>query len=65
MKQFTEVSITIKSSEARYTQKFPVYEPYTLDVSDPIIKNLLDQAKANYGKDLDIEDITIKAILSL
>lgn len=40
----SEIIITVRNDEKRQTTKHLVYEPYTVDQKDPIIKELMDQA---------------------
>lgn len=60
----TELTITIKNSEQRYTQKFLINDVYAFNELDPIIAKCLEEAKGNF-KGSEIEDIKIKASLSL
>lgn len=41
----TEIKITLKNEESRYTQKFSCYESYTMSDTDPIIKSMIEQAE--------------------
>lgn len=60
-----ELSVTIKNSESRYTQKFLIYEKVTFEIDDPIILQCLNEAKNNFGREQEIDDIVIKAKLTL
>ena len=42
---FSELSVTIKDDEKRLNKKFTIYDTYTVDEDDPIIKDCRRNAK--------------------
>ena len=60
----TELTVTIKTSECTYKQKFLLYEQYQMTIMDPIVKQCVDEAKNNIkNDDLEIEDIKVRSLL--
>ena len=60
----TELTITIKNEDAKYTKHFLLYEPYTLDPADPVIAKCLEEAKADV-KGQEIDSIKFKVTMEL
>ncbi len=54
----SEISITVKNEEKRQTTKHLVYEIYTVDENDPVIKDLMDKAVKEFGD--QVEKVTVK-----
>jgi hypothetical protein len=59
----SEISITVKNDEKRQTTKTLIYELYTVHESDPIIKNLMDKAVAEFND--DVEKVSVKITLEV
>lgn len=60
----TEITITIKTIQERFTKKFLVYKTYTMDANDPYIREILDETKKSLYIEPDtIESITIRSTL--
>lgn len=60
----TELTITIKTEESTYRQKFLLYKTYTMDASDPVIRECIQQAQQALKCEPDmIEDIKVRALL--
>lgn len=56
---FSEISVTIKDDEKRLNKKFPVYEDYTVDENDPIIKQCIEETIENFDGTPDNIKVTI------
>lgn len=56
-----ELTVTIKGAEQTYKQKFLIYEDFTFDENDSVIKKCIDEALANAK--IDPEDIKVRALL--
>jgi hypothetical protein len=53
-----EVSVKVSNSEQSYTQKFLVYESFSLSHDDPDLKKMVDEAIANFKG--NVEDVNVK-----
>ena len=60
----SEIIITVRNDEKRQTTKHLVYEPYTVDQKDPIIKELMDQAVKEFGPDVP-DKVQIKVTMEV
>lgn len=58
-----ELTIVIKDSERRQSQKFLIYEKVTMDQHDPVIDKCLDEAIKNFNG--EPEDIKLNAMMIL
>lgn len=47
MAQYSELTVTIKSDDGTYKQKFMLHDEYTVSGEDPIIKQCVEEAIAN------------------
>jgi hypothetical protein len=56
---FSELSVTIKDDEKRLNKKFPIYETYSVDEDDPIIKDCIEQTLQNFDGTPDSIRVTI------
>lgn len=61
MNEATELTVTIKSVEASYKQKFLLHDLYTLSSADPVVKHCIDETLAN--SKIEPEDISVRALL--
>lgn len=62
--QATELTVSIKTIDGSYKQKFLLYEPYTLQDNDPIIQQCIHTASQTLRlQPSDIEDVKIRALL--
>jgi len=44
---YSELTVTIKSDDGTYKQKFPMYDAYQVTPEDPLVKQCIDEAIAN------------------
>ena len=44
---YSELTVTIKSDDGTYKQKFPMYELYQVTPEDPLVKDCIEEAIAN------------------
>lgn len=58
MSILAEITVVIKGDESTYRQKFLCYEKVTNDLEDPVLADLIDQAKKHYNG--TIEEIKIR-----
>jgi hypothetical protein len=58
---FSEISITIKDDEKRLNKKFPIYETYTVDDNDPLIKRCIAETLENFDGPPD----SVKVVITL
>lgn len=56
---FSELSVMIKDDEKRLNKKFTIYESYTVDENDPIIKDCVEQTLENFDGTPDNIKVTI------
>lgn len=56
---FSEISVTIKDDEKRLNKKFPIYETYTVDENDPVIKACREETLKNFDGTPDSVKVTI------
>ena len=47
MGHYSELTVTVKSDDGTYKQKFAIYETYTVDPKDPVLKKYVEEAIAN------------------
>lgn len=59
----SELTVTIKDEEKSLTKKFLVYETYTTDENDPIIKDAIDQTLKNF--DAEPSNVIVKIKLEI
>jgi hypothetical protein len=59
----TEIIVKIKGESSNFSQKFLCYDQIVLDPSDNIIKQFINDAKANYKGEID--SIVLKAHLEV
>lgn len=43
-----ELTVILKDSERRYSQKFLMYDSYAMNDSDPVIHNCIAEAKKSF-----------------
>ena len=55
----SELSITVKNEEKRQTTNHLIYENYTVNEEDPIVKELIDQAVKEFNASVDAISIKI------
>lgn len=55
----SELSITVKNEEKRQTTNHLIYENYTVNEEDPIVKELIDQAVKEFNASVDAIRIKI------
>jgi hypothetical protein len=55
----SELSVIVKNEEKRMTSKHLIYEEYTVNIDDPIIAQLIDQAVKEFGATPDSVKIKI------
>lgn len=48
---FSELTVIVKDDDRIQKSKFGVYDTYTVDENDPILKAYIDQAIADFGSD--------------
>lgn len=53
-----EVTIVLKNDEKRQSHKHLIYDKFTCDIEDPILKSLVDEASKQFND--EVEDIQIK-----
>ncbi len=58
-----EISVTVKNEEKRQTHKHLVYDKFTCDIEDSVLKSLVDDAVKEFNADVD--DITIKITMAV
>jgi len=58
MEYYSEITVTLKAEDKKYTQVFPVYETYTANQDDPLILQCIEDAK-KYFKE-EPEEIKIR-----
>ncbi len=56
-----ELSITCRDSERKLTKDFLIHEPFTLDLSDPVLDTYTREVREEFKGEPD--DIKIKAIM--
>jgi hypothetical protein len=56
-----ELTVTLKTTETTYRKKFLIYEPFTMDRSDPKIQALIKETLEDFKQRPDDCDITVKA----
>lgn len=56
---FSEISVTIKDEEKRLNKKFPIYEVYSIDENDPVIKQCIEETLENFHGTPDNIKVTI------
>jgi len=61
MAEATELTVTIKSSEASYKQKFLLHDQYTISANDPTVALCIKETLAN--SKIEPEDITVRIVL--
>ena len=44
----TELTVILKDADRTYRQKFLVYEEYSMNEQDPIIRNCIEEAKKSF-----------------
>lgn len=54
-----EVTITIKNSETKLTKDHLIYEDFSISEQDPILKQLIEEARKEFG-DHEIESVVVK-----
>lgn len=59
----TELTVTIKGAESSYKQKFLLYDSYSFNENDPVIKQCVEEALANAK--IEPEDIKVRGLLQL
>jgi 3-oxoacyl-[acyl-carrier-protein] synthase III len=59
----TELTVTIKGVESSYKQKFLLYDEFTFNEDDPVIKKCVEEALANAK--IEPEDIKVRALLQM
>lgn len=57
--QVSEIIVKIKGESSNYSQKFLCYDQIVLDPNDNIIRQYINEAKANYKGEID--SIVVKA----
>ena len=55
----SELSVTVKNEEKRQTTNHLIYENYTVNEEDPIVKELIDQAVKEFNASVDAIRIKI------
>ena len=63
MKECAEITVTIKSDESTYKQKFLEYETFSFSQDDPVIKSHVAEALSNAK--IEPDDIKIIAKLQV
>ncbi len=56
---FSEISVTIKDDEKRLNKKFTIYDTFTVDENDPIIKDCIRETLENFDGTPDNIKVTI------
>lgn len=59
----SEVTITVKNEEKRQTHKSLVYDNFTVSEEDPILKNLMDKAVAEFND--EVEKVQVKITMEV
>lgn len=56
---FSELSVTIKDDEKRLNKKYTIYDTYTVDEDDPVIKQCIEETLENFDGTPDNVKVTI------
>lgn len=58
----SEITVVLKTEDARYTKKFLLYKTYTMDAQDPTIREIVEETRKSLNIEPDsIEDIKVRA----
>ena len=60
---FSEITVIIKDDEKTLKKKFGIYDPYTVEENNEIIKNCIDETLKNFDGTPD--DIKVKISLEI
>jgi hypothetical protein len=58
-----EITVILKDDERTYRQKFLMYEDFTMNHEDPVIKICIESARKNFEGEPD--DIQIRVLMVL
>lgn len=58
-----EVTVSIKNSEQTYKEKFLIYDNFSLDQNDPIVKNCVEEAISHFKG--EIEKIVLRVRMDI
>jgi len=61
---FSEITIVVKDSEKTLRKKFPVYERYEVNDSDPVIRSCIKEVLENFDGEPDIVQVKIDLLIT-
>jgi hypothetical protein len=60
----SEISVTVKNDEKRQTHKSLVYDKFSCDMEDALLKSLVETAIAEFNAEVDDVSIKIKLMVN-
>lgn len=61
---FSEITIIIKDSEKTLRKKFPIYQTYEVEESDPVIKSCIKEVLENFDGEPEIIQVKIDLLIT-